>query len=179
MLEPEVTFKICIFGDGGVGKTTLTRRYLSGFFEMDTKMTLGAEIFVKYVSVKDMKVVLQIWDFGGEDMFRFLLPAYSRGSSGGIFMYDITRYQSLKKLDDWIKTFKEGLTEKEKQIPILIVGGKLDLQEKRSVLAEDTVNLLKSDNLFDHIECSAKSGENVELVFETLVRKMLENTNLN
>ena len=94
-------------------------------------------------------------------------------------MYDITRYQSLKKLDDWIKTFKEGLTEKEKQIPILIVGGKLDLQEKRSVPAEDTVNLLKSHNLFDHIECSAKSGENVELVFETLVRKMLENTSLN
>ena len=71
----EITFKVCVFGEGGVGKTTLVNRYLTGIFEANTKMTLGLDFYVKAIDLDDMKIVLQIWDFGGEDKFKFLLPS--------------------------------------------------------------------------------------------------------
>ena len=65
------TFKICIFGDGGVGKTTLVQRYVTGQFSQSTKMTIGVDIVTKHVQIEDWFVTLQIWDFGGEERFRF------------------------------------------------------------------------------------------------------------
>ena len=178
MEKLEFIYKICIFGESEVGKTTLTRRYLTGDFELDLKKTMGVEIFVKFLEIENIKIVLQIWDFGGEEMFRFLLPVYARGSSGGIFMYDITNFSSLKRINEWLVIFKEGLSEEEKQIPILMVGGKLDLHEDRRVSSEKAVELSKSYNLIGHIECSSKIGENVDLTFETLTKTILKNAGL-
>ncbi|MCK4688545.1 MAG: GTP-binding protein, partial [Candidatus Lokiarchaeota archaeon] len=83
----DAMFKICIFGDGGVGKTTLVKRYMTGVFKGDSTMTIGVDFHVKKLEINGLNVSLQIWDFAGEDRFRFLLPSYVIGASGGIFMY--------------------------------------------------------------------------------------------
>ncbi len=82
----DAMFKLCIFGDGGVGKTTLVKRYLTGVFAGDTTMTIGVDFHIKKLNIEGKEVGLQIWDFAGEDRFRFLLPSYVFGTSGGIFM---------------------------------------------------------------------------------------------
>ena len=43
----EYKFKICIFGDGGVGKTTLTQRYMTGIFEEKYQLTIGMDFYLK------------------------------------------------------------------------------------------------------------------------------------
>ena len=174
-IEVEATFKLCLFGDGGVGKTTLTRRFLTGLFELDTKITMGAAIFVKYLEIDGRKVSVQVWDFGGEKQFRFLIPVYAHGSSAGIFQFDLTRYATLGNIEDWITFFKDGLSNEEKNIPILMVGGKNDLVEKRSVTREDALELKDQYNFFDYIECSSKTGENVDKLFNISVREMMKN----
>ena len=58
-------FKICIFGDGGVGKTSLVNRYLTGVFQEHYRITIGADFFVKRINVNGATVTLQIWDFAG------------------------------------------------------------------------------------------------------------------
>ena len=68
-MKEEMAYKICIFGESCVGKSTLARRFLTGFFEEDIKLTMGAEIFIKFLDIENIRVVLQIWDFGGEDIF--------------------------------------------------------------------------------------------------------------
>lgn len=178
IIKEEKAYKICIFGDTGVGKTSLTQRYLTSIFHLNIKNTMGAQLFVKFVEVKNIRITLQIWDFGGEDIFRFLLPAYSYGSSGGIFMFDLTNNSTLEKIEDWLATFKEGLTKDESEIPIIMVGGKLDLQDKRTISTKYARKFLKSHNLDRYIECSAKTGQNVELVFEKLIQKILKNSGL-
>lgn len=137
-------------------------------------MTMGAEIHVKYVEVLQYKVVLQIWDFGGEQQFRFLLPIYARGAFGGIFMYDITRIATTLKIEEWIKTFREGLLEDEKDVPLLLVGGKLDMEEERYVSNEEVLKIKETLGFFDHIECSSKTGVNVDLIFEKIVFKIMQ-----
>ena len=172
---PELIFKVCIFGDGGVGKTTLLYRYIDRKFDKSMKMTIGADILVKKLIIENMSVTLQIWDFGGEERFRFFFQAFFRGSNGGIFMYDLIRKSSLMNIDKWLNEFKSHTsTAKEKQIPIILVGGKLDLQDRRVISYDKAINVQKSHNLHSYIECSSKTGENVDLVFETLARAIME-----
>lgn len=177
-MKKDLAYKICIFGESRVGKTTLARRYLMGYFEEDIKLTMGAELFIKFLEIKNLKVVLQVWDFAGEDTFHFLLPLYSRGSSGGIFMFDLTRFSTIIRIEEWLSCFKKGLAPDQKDIPILLVGGKLDLQEQIRITKNEAETRLKQYNLIEYIECSSKTGENVEHVFETLVIKILKNFNL-
>ncbi len=168
-------FKLCLFGDGGVGKTTLVKRYLMGIFTGDTTMTIGVDFHIKKLNIEGKEVGLQIWDFAGEDRFRFLLPSYVFGASGGIFMYDITRYSSLKNLTDWMTIFDGTVKRNEFQIPVLMVGGKLDLEERRSVSKKEAIDLAKYHNLLNYIECSAKTGDNIDQIFIEITLAMLKN----
>jgi len=141
-------------------------------------MTIGLDFHLKNINYDGKKISLQIWDFAGESRFRFLLPGYVIGASGGIFMYDITRYSSFKNLDQWLKVISQGLKDDYNKIPILMVGGKADLSPKRAVIREEAIEMAKSHNLIGYTECSSKSGENVESVFVAIARVMMENANM-
>ncbi|MFX0153777.1 MAG: Rab family GTPase [Candidatus Hodarchaeota archaeon] len=173
MKMADAMFKVVFFGDGGVGKTTLINRYLTGVFKSDSVITIGVDFHVKKVETAGKRVSLQIWDFAGEDRFRFLMPSYVVGASGGIFMYDITRYTSLRNFNDWIEIFKQGYKGDTNQIPVLMVGSKLDLEYKRAVSSEEALELAKEHNLLGYIECSAKDGQNVGEIFQEISRWMM------
>jgi len=173
-IQRQAVFKLCIFGDGGVGKTTLTQRYLTKIFQEDIKMTIGADFSVKEMELDGRKIALRIWDFAGEERYKVLLPSYVRGAHGGIFMFDTTRYASIKKMEDWLSFFESEAKNSNSEIPILMVGGKIDLAEKRSVDAETATDMARDHNLIGYIECSSKTGENVEQIFEAIARKMIE-----
>ncbi|MBD3227243.1 MAG: GTP-binding protein [Candidatus Lokiarchaeota archaeon] len=179
-ISSDALFKIIIFGDGGVGKTTLVKRFLTGIFDTSTTMTIGVDFYVKKLNMYRKKISLQIWDFAGEDRFRFLLPSYVTGASGGIFMYDITRYSSLKNFDDWLNIFRDGYRMKQtgSTLPVLMVGGKLDLEYKRSVTREKARKVVRSQNLYDYIECSSKTGRNVEKIFEEMAQLLMRRAGL-
>jgi len=169
----DATFKIVIFGDAGCGKTTLTQRFLTNLFVSDSKMTIGVDFEVKSLVVHENKVKLQIWDFGGEERFRFLLPTYVRGARGGLFMYDITNYSSIAHIDDWLAVIRKEI-KTEERFPIIVVGGKADLVEDREVSSEEGIKIAKTRAVDGFIECSSKSGQNVEETFEALTGLMLK-----
>ncbi len=163
--------KLIIFGDGGVGKSTLIERYVHGTFKTDTKVTIGVQFLVKRFRVDGgTSVDLQIWDFGGEDRFRFLLPAYCRGAAGGIFMFDITAPSTLYHLGDWLPV----VMRREKLFPILAVGTKLDLDPHRKVRKEEEVSIARDRHLPEILEVSSKTGENVDRVFNTITHMMID-----
>ena len=168
----DATFKIIIFGDAGCGKTTLTQRFLTNLFVSDQTMTIGVDFEVKSLTVDEQKVKLQIWDFGGEERFRFLLPTYVRGARGGLFLYDITNFSSIAHIDDWLSVIRKEIRDDD-IFPIIVVGGKADLVESREVSSAEGIKIAKSRNVNGFIETSSKSGENVEKTFEALTRLML------
>ncbi len=169
MVDYDKMFKLIIFGDGGVGKTSLTQRYLTGVFEEARNLTIGADFFVKNLVVDGKNVKLQIWDFAGEERFRFLLPVYSKGANGGIFLYDVTNQSSLQHLTAWLQIVNENAPN----IPILVIGTKIDLVSMRHVTKAEAIQLAKSFKLSGFAEVSAKSGANVENVFETITKLMI------
>lgn len=173
-IEQKLAYKVCVFGDGGVGKTTLIRRFATGIFEKDIKMTIGADFSVKNVELDGKNITLRIWDFAGEDRFRVLLPAFAKGADGGIFMYDTTRFSSLGQIRDWLSIFEYFISDDDVKIPIIMVGGKIDLEEKRSVPSEEAEDLSRTFELKGYFECSSKTGDKVEEIFKFIAQKMVE-----
>ncbi len=171
-------FKLCIFGDGGVGKSTLIHRYLHKVFDEDLKMTIGADFSIKDLKIDGKNIRLRIWDFAGEERYKVLFPSYVKGASGGLYIYDTTRYNSLRKINDWISFFRNEEKISKTIIPIVIVGSKIDLEEYRSVELEDAKHLSEKYQLQGFNECSAKTGENVETIFDTITREIMKNEGL-
>ena len=146
---------------------------MTGLFKDDTTLTIGSNFYRKNLVVEGKAVSLQIWDFAGERKFRSLFPGYVKGASGCIFMYDITRYTSIKNFYEWMQSLEEGLGENF-DIPILMVGGKKDLEEKRAFDKHVADELVQEYGFTDHVECSAKTGLNVEEIFNNLTRIMMK-----
>jgi small GTP-binding protein len=162
--------KILTAGEGGVGKTTLLHRYVEGKFSAETKMTIGVEFFLKETEIDDKQCTLQLWDFGGQERFRFLLESYVLGAKGALLMFDLTRMMSLENLGQWLNIVRKG----DPNLPVLFLGTKLDLEDEIQVDDDYALSFLNEYNLIDFLKISSKTGENVGNAFEILTRKILE-----
>ena len=165
------TFKVVIFGDSQTGKTTLTHRFLTNLFKADIQMTIGVEFLLNTIDIDNYNVKLQIWDFAGEERFRFLFPSYIRGANGAIFMYDITNYGSLAHVDDWFEIVNKEI---DYDFPIIFVGGKTDLMHLKEVSTRKAMGIANSKGADGFIECSSKTGENVQKIFHLLTKLILK-----
>ena len=163
-------FKLVILGDGGVGKTSLAVRMVSGAFSETIRMTIGLEVHVKELQVGGSRVTLQVWDFGGEERFRFLLPRYCAQADGALFLYDVTDPATLLHLRNWM----EVASANTRPIPVLCIGSKIDLVEQRKVTRDEAIQLARTFHLAGYAEVSAKTGQDVEGVFEAITKLMME-----
>jgi small GTP-binding protein len=163
-LPRKAVLKMIIVGDGGVGKTTLIHRYLTGNY-LDQRMTVGSGFATRDLNMEGITITLAIWDFAGEERFRFLLPTYCRGSLGCLLAFDLTRPPTFYHLDQWLTLVRDNTDE----IPILLLGNKRDAGEKNSDLAKDYAQI---NGLAGYLETSAKEGYNVDKAFETIATLM-------
>jgi small GTP-binding protein len=138
-------------------------------------MTLGVDFHLQALEVDGEMVKLQIWDFAGEERFRFLFPSYIRGANGAVFMYDITNYGSLGHVDDWFEIVEKEIGYK---IPIVFVGSKTDLIHLKEVSTKKAMNLAMKKGADGFIECSSKTGENVHKIFNLLADLILKKRNV-
>ena len=169
-MRPDLTFKIIFAGEGGVGKTTMLHKYIEGRFLMDTKMTIGVEILNKNISLEDNRLcALQLWDFGGQERFRFFQDSFALGAQGGFLMFDLTVLFTFNKLRSWI-----GVVRKyDPDLPIVLLGAKCDL-ENQSVQDEYVQDFLSQNNIKYYLKVSSKTGFNIDESFNLLIHEIME-----
>lgn len=170
-ISRKLLFKICVVGDGGVGKSTMVQRLSTGQF-IPQKITIGTDLAVESIQINDeITANLQIWDFAGERRFRIFLPNYARGATGCLLCYDITRRTSFDSLEEWYGIVKNNAVD-----PVFIlVGEKLDLADVRRSVETDQAEKFKDTHKIDRFfETSSKSGENNNHIFETLTQLILK-----
>lgn len=171
----DLTFKLIIGGESGVGKTTFLHKYVEGKFLISTKTTLGVDILQKDYKFDDGATCsLQLWDFGGQERFRFLLDGFVRGASGAFLMFDLTSMFSFIRLKSWLEVVRKF----EDDLPILLIGSKYDLREIIVIEDERAIKFKENYDIIDYIKTSSKTGYNVEEAFDKLMQAVRKYRNL-
>ena len=164
-------YKICLLGDGGVGKTSLRERFLGKGFQSGYILTIGADFAVQDLPIDDIQYKFQIWDLAGQQRFSAVRALYYKGSHGAILVFDQTRIDSLYNLENWKKELYANVG---REIPFVVLGNKSDLPEAINPSeVENFMNKLQSEEKeipFDvkFLKTSAKSGLNVTEAFQEL-----------
>jgi len=159
--------KVILIGHFGVGKSSLLRCFVENSFSENYQVTIGVHIMKKKVTIKDIHdITLIIWDVEGADDFTKYRPSYLLGASAFIYVFDITREPTFAD----IQSNLELLSEKYPNIPVHIIGNKVDLVDPKEVVVA-----LKAKNIQHAYLSSAKTGENVELLFNDLAAQLLKN----
>ena len=160
----EQLYKIIIIGDSGVGKSNILGRYLHNEFKHDTKSTVGVEFGSKQLKVSGINIKLQIWDTAGEERYRAITSAYYKGSKGCFIVYDITSEISFENVEKWYEEIRKSA---EKEISIILIGNKCDLENERKVSIEMGQNKAKNLNC-PFFETSALNNTNIMTAFQNI-----------
>lgn len=159
--------KVCLLGDGAVGKTSLVHRYVYDVFDDKYIMSFGTKVSKKTVELPDAKVDLLIWDILGQKTHESLHGAYYRGAVGALAVCDFTRRPTMESLASWVSGFRGVAGE----VPVVLLANKSDLPKAYSL---EEVRMLASSVGCEVLETSAKTGANVEEAFSSLTSRMLE-----
>ncbi len=178
LCETVLTLKIVVCGEGGVGKTTIINGFTGSPVSIgETPATVGINFATRTVSTSSRIINLQIWDFGGQEQFRFFLPDFCKGALGCLVIFDLTRYATFERIYDWLKVIEENV----KGIPRVLVGNKADKKESRAVDRSVIDSLVVKEKFSAYYETSAKTGQNIAEPFAILtliILKCLETLSL-
>jgi small GTP-binding protein len=196
--EETLKAKICLVGEAAVGKTSLIRRYVLDQFEDKYLTTLGAKVSKKEMDIEmpeaDMNVhlIMVIWDIMGEKSFRDLTKeAFFHGTKGIIAVCDMTRYNTMRELDDWIEAvfgvagryntmrelddWIEAVFGVAGEVPVIFAVNKVDLKDEVMIMfGENELDQATRAFNAEYLYTSAKTGENVQLTFEKLGESILK-----
>ena len=135
------------------------------------EITIGIEFAAKTIELNKKQVKIQIWDTAGHEAFQSITRTYYRGAVGALLVYDITNKDSFKHCENWLKEIKEN---GDKDVTVILVGNKIDLEKERQVSKEDAQKFAEMNGLL-FIETSAKEAKNVYEVFKVSAEKILKN----
>ncbi|KAL9687602.1 hypothetical protein QQ045_032007 [Rhodiola kirilowii] len=167
----DLSFKILLIGDSGVGKSSLLVSFISNNADQISP-TIGVDFKIKQLTVGDKRLKLTIWDTAGQERFRTLTSSYYRGAQGIILVYDVTRRETFTNLSDvWAKEVELYSTNQD--CVKMLVGNKVDIDAERAVSRDEGIALAKELGCL-FLECSARTRENVEQCFQELALKIME-----
>ena len=166
----EYVLQIFFIGDKTVGRRTFLKEVLNAkHFNREGKETVGVDIYKKEVRFDGKGVNLMIHDVSSKEHWKSLLKVYLSGSNGAILMFDVSNLKSL----EYLFPFPKMIRERAGEIPILLLGNKIDLIKERAVSRERGMAFARDNNLLGYIEISASTGQGCEGIFKLLVEKII------
>ena len=193
--EKKIFYKVILIGDSLVGKTCLFKKLTKGIYTnknistigMDQK-TISATIKVKEKSeTEEEKEVeknftINLWDTAGQERFRSITSGYFKESHGLILLYDITNRTSFDNLEKWMTSVTSTLgnaekNENNKKYSVILLGNKVDLEDKRKVSYEEAEEKCRQFNIYWGGECSVQEMTLEELnnKFEEIIKEIYRN----
>eukprot|EP00105_Crassostrea_gigas_P022090 XP_011441468.1 PREDICTED: ras-related protein Rab-37 isoform X3 [Crassostrea gigas] len=165
----DISSKVMLIGDSGVGKTCLLVRFKDGAFLSGSFIsTVGIDFRNKVVDVEGTKVKLQIWDTAGQERFRSVTHAYYRDAHALLLLYDVSNKASFDNIRAWLGEINEYAQE---DVVIMLLGNKADMTSERVIRTEDGERLANEYNVA-FMETSAKTGMNVDLAFMAVAKDL-------
>jgi small GTP-binding protein len=154
----DCSVKTIIVGDSGVGKTSISFRFIKNFFKHTAPATLGVEFMSKIIATKSRRIEFQLWDTAGQELFRSVTRAYYRGAIGAFIVFDLTQRATFMDLRRWIADVQATALP---EVVTILLGNKSDLTAAREVSREEAEQLAAEKKIM-YFETSAFTGDNVE-----------------
>ena len=167
--EYDLSFKIIVVGDSGVGKSCLTMKGTKNHFEDCYSPTVGFEFFTFNIRINDKNIKLQIWDTCGQEAYRSLITSFYRNASLAILVYSIDNQNSYNNIEAWLNEIKSQSNHDTKTF---LIGNKLDLENQRRI-PKDIAQHFCKDHGFNYFEeTSARTGVNAQKVFINAAKEL-------
>lgn len=189
-MPADYSFKICLLGDGGTGKSSLLERLLLDESSTPTqqqpqplsgvsKPTVGVDFFTTRCRLPNDKdhegktVVLHIWDTAGQERFQSITQAYLHGISGALVVFDVTRSDTFMHVTKWLTLAMEqgGVSGSN----VVLIGNKCDLRLQRQVKDVDAMSFVQKSGVGSYLETSAVESTNVRHAFDLLALRLVDN----
>jgi small GTP-binding protein len=158
----DLSFKLIVIGDSGVGKSCLTNNAVKNIFDDAYNATVGFEFFTFNVKINGKIIKLQIWDTCGQELYRSLITNFYRNSSLAIMVYAINSKESFENIEMWLRELR---THSNPDAKVFLIGNKIDLENQRQVEKEKGEQFCKENKLNLFMESSAKTGVNAQNIF--------------
>jgi len=170
----EIKCKLCMCGEGAVGKTSLIARFVHDKFGDKYLKTIGTNVTKKELTIDipdrelHINYTFQIWDIMGQKEYRhFLKDSFFFGAKGVFMVFDLTRKETFEALGDW-KSVVKGVAG---DIPTIVLANKSDLEDQWQVDLKELADYCSSNNYKFRLT-SAKTGEHVPDAFDELGKDM-------
>ena len=168
----DLSFKIIVIGDSGVGKTCLSNKATKNTFDDSYNTTIGFEFFSFNIKMFEKVIKLQVWDTCGQELYRSLITNFYRNASLAIMVYAINNKDSFDNIDVWLKELKIHSNPDSK---VFLIGNKIDLENERKVNREQGEEYSNQNNFSLFMESSAKTGFNAQKIFIEAARILYNN----
>lgn len=163
----EKLFKLIVLGSAAVGKTTLVNQFLKKEDVIDYRPTLGISISTQQFHVqgfKDDVIKFLVYDLAGQSFFKRVRHQYYKGANCAFIVYDVTRRETFDEaIDFWL----EDAQKKLGNVQFVLIGNKIDLEDKREITKEEGLEKAKKLKSF-FIETSALKNINVQDTFKII-----------
>lgn len=162
--------KLVLLGDSGVGKSSIAMRYVNNVFSESFEVTIGGGYLQQIVRLKDgSSLKLDIWDTGGQERYRALLQLYYRDADAALITYDVTNPKSLENCEYWVNELRRT----EENCILCLVANKIDVPAEEKKIELRTAQDFAEKFSMVLIETSAKTGENINKLFETVAQEIV------
>ncbi|KAJ7440527.1 ras protein [Mycena galericulata] len=164
---------VAVLGDGGVGKTALAVQFTLNCF-VETYDPTIEDAYRKQFVVDNRMCFVEVIDTAGQEEYATLRDQWVREGQGFILVYSIASRTTFDRLE----VFRQSVRRAKRGDPVLIlVGNKCDKAYQREVSKEEGAAMARQFGC-DFMETSAKTAQNVERVFTSLVRALRQTRNL-
>jgi small GTP-binding protein len=160
-------FKIIVVGEPGVGKSALVEQLCGRTFSQHYNVTIGVEFDTKTIQIDDTIIKSHIWDTAGQEQFAPIVASYFRDCAGAFIVFDVGKQKTFQQIEKWHRQILDY--NKERFIPIVLIGNKIDDSYQRVVSKEEGLVFAQKHSM-KYIETSAKYNINVDNFFKLLIQ---------
>jgi small GTP-binding protein len=165
-------FKVTIIGDGGVGKTSLIKKYTQGEFQEEYISTIGAQFSIYDHKINDDEIKLFFWDIAGQDDFQVIRSSFYEESKAAIIVFSLEQNNRGSESVKNVSKLYDEIIQYCKDIPIIVFANKVDLIKEPQIDLMKYKKLKEYKNYLGTYTTSAKTGAGVDSAFKKIIEKL-------